>query len=379
MRRFCLSGSLLAIMAVVVGTNSANAGDYYDAVLADEPVAYWRLGEADGTSALNEGLLGQADIGQGTYTVGTQLGQSSLVLGETNTSAYFSGGKRMTTEPFEKFDDVAGFGGTGFSVEFWTSFSSVPSGFVNLVGDGESGGDFNMMVYAGAGGFIRPHIYTTDGYASIDSVRQIEVGEVVHVVSTWDYDEGELLLYLDGELAEYTVSAGSDFWFGDLINRDNPVYIGQDGREPSPSAWIDEVALYNYALDPDRVAAHYNVGKGAPAPELPEPPQPFPDPGNIPGLPAGLVTYIDFDEASGPGVGGTLDYAYDRQDDNNGSFQGNAARVSRPGGRGCGVLRQHRRDTGVAGQWNRRQFLRHLRNHRGSAHQSPMERRLRGL
>jgi len=58
------------------------------------------------------------------------------------------------------------------------------------------------------------------------------------------------------------------------------------------------------------------------------PPQPLPDPGQLPGLPAGLISYWDFDEAAGPVEGHTLDFAYDRQDGNDGSFQGGATRTA---------------------------------------------------
>ncbi len=266
-----MSFGLLAATIFLVAVRQASAGAYNDAVVADEPVAYWRLGEADADVAMNAGLLGQD--GEGLYTSNVQLGQSSLVLGETDTSAFFSQGERMTTDPFEKFDDVAGVGGTGFSVEFWTSFASVPGGFVNLVGDGEGGLDFNMMVYAGAGGFIRPHVQTDEGFSSIDSVRRIEAGELVHVVSTWDIDSGDFLLYLDGVEADVNVSAGENPRFGELINRDNQVYIGKDDREPSPNVWIDEVALYNYALEPTRIEAHFDAGKGAMTPQLPPTPK----------------------------------------------------------------------------------------------------------
>jgi hypothetical protein len=54
---------------------------------------------------------------------------------------------------------------------------------------------------------------------------------------------------------------------------------------------------------------------------------PHPDPGNLPGLPAGLVGFWDFDEAAGAVPGRVLNFAYDRQGANNGSFQGGADRV----------------------------------------------------
>ena len=86
---------LLAITITVITSGFTNAGPYHDAVLADDPVAYWRLGESDPDIAANAGLLGQANIGEGYYTEGVQVGQSSLVLGETDTSSFLSQGERI--------------------------------------------------------------------------------------------------------------------------------------------------------------------------------------------------------------------------------------------------------------------------------------------
>lgn len=62
----------------------------------------------------------------------------------------------------------------------------------------------------------------------------------------------------------------------------------------------------------------------------------LPDPGNLAGLPTGLVSYWDFDEASGPVDGFTLNSAYDRQSANDGKFLGSATRV--PGFIGKGAV-----------------------------------------
>ncbi len=333
-RRTVGIGGLVSLAATFIGAD-LRAGAYSDAVLASDPVAYWRLGETAGTQpATNLGLLGQAGEGTGTYSDAAKLNQPSLVAGETDKSILLGADSRVTTPDFEKFDSVLGFGGSGVSVEFWTAFEQVPSQFVNLVGDGVGGLNFNLMVYAGSGGFIRPHIQTDEGFSSIDSVRRLEAGEIVHVVSTWDQATGDFQLYLDGELADVVTSAGSVPRTGTPINTLNPIFLGQDGREPTPRAWLDEVAIYNYALDASKVSQHYNLGKGAPSP-LPEPPKPFPDPGNLPGLPQGLVTYVDFDEANAPGNGGMLNFAYDRQGANNGRFEGKATRTNGLVGKGA--------------------------------------------
>jgi hypothetical protein len=67
----------------------------------------------------------------------------------------------------------------------------------------------------------------------------------------------------------------------------------------------------------------------------PPPPGVHPNPGTIPGLPSGLVSFWDFDEASGPEPGLTLDYAWDRRDGNHGSFFGTTARTTGIVGRGA--------------------------------------------
>ncbi len=321
-------GGLLGSVCLLASQNLW-AGPYADAVLNDNPVAYYRFAETSpGDVSLNSGLLGQLDEGNGTYSGGALLGEPSLVVGESSGSLKAAPGSGMQTEEFDKFSDVAGFGGTGFSVEFWTALEQTPSGFSNLVGDGVGGLNFNLMVYTGASGFIRPHMQTEElSYASLDSERLLAPGEVVHVVSTWDASSGDMLLYLDGEEAFTVNQVGTLPNDGTPANVFNPIYVGQDGREPSPRAWLDEVAIYNYPLTPSQIGNHYSLGQGAPSP-LPEPPVPFPDPGNLPGLPAGLVTYVDFDESDGPGQGGALDFAYDRQGSNDGRFQGNAVRTT---------------------------------------------------
>ncbi|MEX2186747.1 MAG: LamG domain-containing protein [Pirellulales bacterium] len=81
-------------------------------------------------------------------------------------------------------------------------------------------------------------------------------------------------------------------------------------------------------------------GDGAQTGMPPVPPEPHPNPGVIPGLPAGLVSFWDFDEADGPVPGRTLNFAYDRAGgENHGSFVGTTERA--PGLVGVGSARLH--------------------------------------
>ena len=61
----------------------------------------------------------------------------------------------------------------------------------------------------------------------------------------------------------------------------------------------------------------------------------YPDPGNIPGLPEGLLVYIDFEEGSEPDPNGELDFAYDRQGDLEGRFRGATERTDGLVGKGA--------------------------------------------
>lgn len=86
-----------------------------------------------------------------------------------------------------------------------------------------------------------------------------------------------------------------------------------------------------------------NFQVGGIGPATGSPPVPFDDPGNLAGLPAKLVSFWDFNEASGPVEGRSLNFAYDRVALSDGSFQGSAARTSGIVGEGAGQF------NGVAG------------------------------
>ena len=127
---------------------------------------------------------------------------------------------------------------------------------------------------------MRAHTQTTNGVVAVDSAETIDFGGTHHVVSTWGSTSGDLTLYLDG------VPVATANHPGTPINSDNPIFIGQDGREPrAPDAVIDEVAIYNFPLSAARVAAHFNEA------EIPDPPDP-PEPPEAVGVEVGSSTLI---------------------------------------------------------------------------------------
>ena len=85
-------------LAFVWGANIVTAQGcvYQTNVLADSPIAYWRLGDAS-NPAVNIGSLGNAV--DGTYQSGVTLGVSGLVLGDPDSAASFDGSSGYVTIP----------------------------------------------------------------------------------------------------------------------------------------------------------------------------------------------------------------------------------------------------------------------------------------
>ncbi|MDA0813574.1 MAG: LamG domain-containing protein [Verrucomicrobia bacterium] len=310
--------------AVALDRNYFQGGgvaDSYAAEIAlDNPIAYWRLGDSGPSAAVDSSGNGH----DGASEDGTlEFGQASLVPPDTDTSVSLNG-DRIFVDGFDKVD-------TGFSVEFWTKIDGATGSFANLVGDGDGGLNFMLMVYLTPGGNVRPHVQTTNGFGSLDSLLTIADEQLHHVVSTWDEASGEMVLYIDGEVADVVVSAGTFPTSGEAINDENPIFIGRDNRAGGWNGQIDEVALYDYALPAARVKAHFDrVDRGIVVVN-----QPHPDPGNLVDVPSGLLHYIDLDEAAGEVEGRTLNFAYDRVGDIEGIFQGATMRV--PGLVGLGA------------------------------------------
>ena len=235
---------------------SAGAGSYSGEVLADAPVAYWKMDDATASIADSSG-----NSRMGTATAGVTLGSAPIVGASPASKAItLTGTNRVTVPGFEKI------GAQGYTVEFWVKILASPTGFMNLVGDGESGGDFFMMNYLSAGRIIRPHYGFGNSPISLDSNASLAVGQTYHVVTTWDAvnPTNNGIIYFNG-VADRTATITRNVPAAGTTGN-NTVFIGYDNREPATGSYvIDEVALYNKPLSSTRVAAHFAAGN-APGP-----------------------------------------------------------------------------------------------------------------
>lgn len=258
---------------------------YKDTVLADGPILFWRMDEAVGTigtqisDASGFGLTGTIKFGATTPT-------SSLAFNEYYGVSPVSGAMfvNSTTPRILMTGSQFGISGSAtdvspsssFTVEWWVknlSFSNFNNnlGFGNFTAAGDAWGWF--LAHHDANGGIYCGIHVNDRFTP-NELGATRTGATYHYVFTWVPGTGSFGLatfYKNGfKVAERlmqqpasnwstaigspdgvgTINAGAAFGFGDGSNGWNATY--------------DNLAVYNKALTPDRVRAHFLSGTANP-------------------------------------------------------------------------------------------------------------------
>ena len=94
----------------ITATSSGGGTGYSQTVLADSPRAYWRLGEASGTSAADASGNGRT----GSYVASPTLGVPGALTGDSNTAVGFNGSSQYVNVPY-----MAALNPAQFTVEAW--------------------------------------------------------------------------------------------------------------------------------------------------------------------------------------------------------------------------------------------------------------------
>lgn len=225
--------------------------NYAAAVVADNPVGLWRLGEQFGPVAYdNWGSFNGHDNGSSPVLFGT----AGALLNDANTAATFDGTASRLEVPY-----AAALNPPVYSVEAWAKVKGGAGTYRAVV----SARDEQAGVYQK--GFI---IYATSaniwsfwtspgaGWEALNG-PPVVLDEWTHLVAV--YDGQSKHFYVNGTLvaSQATISVPNDL---------RPIRFGEGRNEFDPGDYrfngdIDEVAIYNTVLSADRVAYHYNLGK----------------------------------------------------------------------------------------------------------------------
>jgi hypothetical protein len=221
----------------VATATTPSALAYRDVVMADTPIAYWRFGEASGSTAASE-----TGIGAGNYNGGFVLGRPGALVGDPNTSLALNGSTGYVSVPHSSPLD---FGDT-FSFEAWIKRSTLGADQrLFFKGTGSAVVQLNTsnrirFAKSGAGDIAYSNVTLTD------------TSKWHHLVVT--KNGSAVRVYIDGVDVTGTVTNLS------FVNTTSAINIGRDPSGQYFNGGLDEVAVYGYALSPARVLAHYVAG-----------------------------------------------------------------------------------------------------------------------
>jgi predicted alpha-1,2-mannosidase len=234
---------------------------YGQAVLQDKALGYWQLDETAGTIA-HDYLAAK----NGIYTSNVLLGQPGDNLVDTHTAAGFGFLADSNSCVTNIAVDFSGFKSAAFSVEAWVNGGgqTTDAGLITK-GYGGGGEQFNLDC-GGINHAFRFYVRSASGNIYLASGSIIPDSQWHHVVGVCDETNGYVNLYVDGtNVAQTTIPANAGVLVSAL-----PVSFGS--RQSGAGAayddqfvgYMEEVAIYGYALNSSQVRAHFLAATNRP-------------------------------------------------------------------------------------------------------------------
>lgn len=221
---------------------STDGGPPYEAVIMGaQPLAYFRFGESAGPSAADE-----RKRAAGTYLPGCALG--ALGVTPRNTAVSLGG-----ADAGVEIRDIDFSGRESFSIEAWIHVRTLDAENRNVFQKDETTGTGRHQF----GAFVRsPEGFVferTVAGASETVSGALVTGRYTHVVASYDGDR--LALYINGVRVQ-----SKDDTREQASKPTPPLRIGFDpaiGVAGSFDGIVDELAIYDRALDPSEVSDHF--------------------------------------------------------------------------------------------------------------------------
>ncbi|RIK75719.1 MAG: hypothetical protein DCC68_20750 [Planctomycetota bacterium] len=214
---------------------------YAEVVLDANPLAYWRLDEMGGATAVDE-----AGAFHGTYQGGYTLGAAGAIADPANTAAEFNGTSGFVDVGYRPALNLR----SDFSISAWIWLDDISEDH-RVVANPNASMSTAGFAFGVVDGRLRFTAYVAQDY---DTNPVIAAGRWYHVAVVFDasydatfYVNGQFLQKIDGVAPAYSsaspfkIGAGSrSFW---------------DGR-------LDEVAIFAHSLSAAQIAAQYAAGIG---------------------------------------------------------------------------------------------------------------------
>ena len=214
---------------------------YADRVLANTPAAYWRLGEASGTSATDSSGNGVT----GTYNGTVTLGVTGAITGDSNKAVSVAGAGYLSASGSGGLNVT----GSALTVEGWVKGAS-QSNYTYIVSKSDGNGAVGYSLYTGSTGTLSFFVHTSaSGLVTATAPTSPWDNQWHYVAGT--YDGSAVRLYIDGapvasSAATGTITSSSSAAFN--LGRYN-------GGGYAFSGSLDEFAVSASALSPTDIVS----------------------------------------------------------------------------------------------------------------------------
>lgn len=214
---------------------------YVDAVLADAPLLFLRLGDASGTTMTDS----SGNNRSGTYNGSPTLGTTGLIAGGDTAVSFSGAGGQYGLVNY----DSSWMNAASFTWEAWIKPSSI-SGTQDFFCHSHTSLTSRWIARVSGTGI---EFYTWSGSAWTSISTSATAGTIYHVAGT--YDGTNMRLYKDGVLQSTSGSVGvstSAVGFG---------IAGSANGAELYNGVSDEYAFYGTALSASQLLAHSNAGR----------------------------------------------------------------------------------------------------------------------
>jgi hypothetical protein len=273
------SAAGLAALGRATAFGAAAASDYEKVVLAKNPVAYWRLGEARGPDALDSSANGH----KGSYKGTPAFQERGAIQGDANTAVKLDG-KHSHVEIADHKDFSQPTSGKGLTVEVWVrpdvlDFDGETNDpYVFWLGKGEARRQEWGLRFYSARSKDRPnrmsaYMFNPEGGLGAGAYFQdkLTAGDWIHVVACFDPGDAStrgagVHIYKNGVHRLGPPSAGTLYnnpkWQIKPVHGTAPLRLGTRDTKSFLTGALDEVAIYPRVLTAKEILENYKTGTG---------------------------------------------------------------------------------------------------------------------
>jgi len=287
--------------------DNSGSGSYPSRVLGTTGLlSYWRLGDAGGSST----LIDSFGTSNATVNGSPTLGVTGALSGDSDGAASFdglddaatanlslSGTNKVTVEFWMKWNGFAN--DDDLAMEYTPNFNSFPGGFLIDPNAPQESGKFGVAI---GNGTARNNIF----------FARPSAGQWHHYAFVMDSAAAaaeQIKPYVDGKAVSFTKTA-SGTGGGNFANS-SLYFMSRAASALFGAGSLDEVAIYNRALDGATIAAHYAGNPLAPTASFSSSPNP-----------AEIGETVNFDASSSSSPNGAI-VKYEWDLDGNGTYETN--------------------------------------------------------